>query len=591
MDTVDFRGALLRGWRLLLLLTVLGGVVGFILPSGGSAKSGHASTWEASTVIAPAAGRGHLSLGSLFLDIKNPDVLALAAKSVNEPEALVAGQVSVTNAKNILGLKKQKLGLKAVAITAIQSTSAGAVTLVNAVAKSLNTYIDNNAKVSYAYLTAANKATVASLEKQLNSVVSQLSSGTTGGEGAVLDARKKQLSSALNTAVRTQVQLELTGPNPPSYRVLVPAIAAIPVVLGKKSGVAAVAGHRSTKILGAAFAGFLIAMAIIVLVEVADRTLRSVRAAEASFDLPVVAEIPLRSGVGKSLNGRSRPPRLDVVLEPTSIVAEAYRLLQTAVLLEPLAADMSALNAGGYGGFSGGGHENGNGNGNGNGHGNGHGAGALPPYPETKVRTKRQVVLVVSPGLEPSRSPLVANLAAVYGESGASTLVVSIGNLAWRRSRSVPGPELPTDGSFGPDDIVPRTTQSQVRGVSGLRFDQLLQTRSQVVAQGPSIIEAAREVADVVIVEGPPLLAAHDAIALLPAVDVVLLVAEFAFTKIDQAKEAGDLLRRFRAPVLGVALTNVPRRGDEFIRIGVDELDERPAVALAGPPPMAGFRT
>ncbi len=585
MDTVDFRGALLRGWRLLLLLTVLGGVVGFILPSGGSAKAGHGSIWEASTVIAPAAGKGHLSLGSLFLDIKNPSVLALAAKSVNEPEALVAGQVSVTNAKNALGLKKQKLGLKAVAITAIQSTSAGAVTLVNAVAQSVNTYIDSNAKTSYAYLTAANKATVTSLEKQLNAVLSQLASGVTGGEGALLDARKKQLSSALNTAVRTQVQLDLTGPNPPSYRVLVPAIAAVPVVLGKKSGVAAVAGHRSTKILGAAFAGLLIAVAIIVLVEVADRTLRSVRAAEASFDLPVVAEIPLRAGVGKTLNGRSRPPRLDVVLEPTSIVAEAYRLLQTAVLLEPLAADMAALNPTNYGGFSGGG------NGNGNGNGNGHGSSALPPYPETKVRTKRQVVLVVSPGLEPSRSPLVANLAAVYGESGASTLVVSIGNLAWRRSRTVPGPELPPDGNFGPDDIAPRTTQSQVRGVSGLRFDQLLQTRSQVVAQGPSIIEAAREVADVVIVEGPPLLAAHDAIALLPAVDVVLLVAEFAFTKIEQAKEAGDLLRRFRAPVLGVALTNVPRRGDEFIRIGVDELDERPAVALAGPPPMAGFRT
>ena len=204
-------------------------------------------------------------------------------------------------------------------------------------------------------------------------------------------------------------------------------------------------------------------------------------------------------------------------------------------------------------------------------------------HPERTDRSRRQVILVVSPGLEPSRSPLVANLAAAYGESGATALVVSIGNLAWRRTRAVPGPELPSDGTFGPADIVPRATQSHVAGVSGLRFDQLLQSRSQVVAQGPAIIEAARDVADVIIVEGPPLLAAHDAIALLPAVDVVLLVAEYAFTRSDQAREAGDLLRRFRAPLLGVALTNVPRKGEDFIRIGVDELDDRVPAALAGP--------
>jgi Mrp family chromosome partitioning ATPase len=81
-----------------------------------------------------------------------------------------------------------------------------------------------------------------------------------------------------------------------------------------------------------------------------------------------------------------------------------------------------------------------------------------------------------------------------------------------------------------------------------------------VVTRGPAIITAARQVADAVIIDAPPLLRTHDAIALLPAVDVVLVVAQYAVTKSDEARESGDMLRRFRAPVLGVVFTNVPSK-------------------------------
>ena len=49
----------------------------------------------------------------------------------------------------------------------------------------------------------------------------------------------------------------------------------------------------------------------------------------------------------------------------------------------------------------------------------------------------------------------------------------------------------------------------------------------------------------------------HDALTLLPAVDAVLVVAEYGVTKADAAGKASDLLHRFGAPVLGVVLTNV----------------------------------
>ncbi len=59
------------------------------------------------------------------------------------------------------------------------------------------------------------------------------------------------------------------------------------------------------------------------------------------------------------------------------------------------------------------------------------------------------------------------------------------------------------------------------------------------------------------IVEVPPILAVHHAEALARSVDVVLVVAECKFTTFDDARQAGDQLRRMGAPVLGVVLTNI----------------------------------
>ena len=75
--------------------------------------------------------------------------------------------------------------------------------------------------------------------------------------------------------------------------------------------------------------------------------------------------------------------------------------------------------------------------------------------------------------------------------------------------------------------------------------------------RAPGIIRAARDLADVVIVEAPPLLAYHDTEALSQAVDVVLVVGDCDETKLERAKRAGELLRRINAPILGVVLTSV----------------------------------
>ena len=233
------------------------------------------------------------------------------------------------------------------------------------------------------------------------------------------------------------------------------------------------------EVLGGLVVGVLLAVGIIVAVEALDRSLRTVRATEESFDLPVVAEIPSHGARRQALARTVEETHLEVVDNPASELAEAYRRLQTAVLLEPLASELMALTNN---------LANGNGNGNGSGARFGgsypseRGIGSGYPMslggPEDVGHTEpgsghngwapsRQVVLVVSPGVEPTRAAVVANLAAVFAESGAHALVVSIGNLDWRPSGNG-SPTMAHGDEIAPSDLVPLSEPSAVEGVSRL---------------------------------------------------------------------------------------------------------------------------
>jgi len=541
-------------------------------------------SWSATTIIGPTPGHGRVPLTTIYLDVKNPLVLAQAAATsgAGVPATQLLQEIKIENGREALGLGKRGnrwIRLHAVGVVVTWFSEDAAVALANSVASAVANYIDSKQQADYSTGTAVLGNAVVNLEAQLSGIDSQLA-GTSPPTGttAFLEIKKRVLQGRLATAIRQGVELQESGPKPSGYQILRQAIPTAGYG-GGKSTVASIVNHKSTRILGGLVVGVLIALGIIVAVEALDRSLRTVRATEEAFDLPVVAEIPAHGTRRQSLQRTQADTRLEVIDDPGSQLAEAYRRLHTAVLLEPLASELMALTSG-YG--NGNGYANGNGNGYGNGNGGRLGApwpserGAAPGYPvrpgaPEEARPdepgngvngwgpKRQVVLVVSPGVEPTRSAVVANLAAVFAEAGASALVVSIGNLDWRRNGNG-SPVTARGDEITPTDIVPFAEPSAVEGVSQLRFEHLLESRGQVVTQGPAIIAAARQVADFVLVETPSLLMAHDAVALLPAVDVVLVVAQHGLTRSDQAREAGDVLRRFRAPVLGVALTNVPRR-------------------------------
>jgi len=171
-------------------------------------------------------------------------------------------------------------------------------------------------------------------------------------------------------------------------------------------------------------------------------------------------------------------------------------------------------------------------------------------------------VLVVSPGPEPSRSLVTANLAAAYAEAGL-------------RVHLVTSEDLRAEGAVAPaglfhrpdyltyDEVEAHSTPTQIPGVRRLGLAELLDGPGQLASFASDLVSICRQMADVVILDAPRLLTTFDAEALLPVVDTVLVVGETAMTTVDDAKQTGELLRRVKAPVIGVVLTNVaPKRGE-----------------------------
>jgi len=202
----------------------------------------------------------------------------------------------------------------------------------------------------------------------------------------------------------------------------------------------------------------------------------------------------------------------------------------------------------------------------------------------------RRVVMVVSAGTEPSRPHVAANLAAIYGEAGQRVIVVSTGDIEAGSSIRLAEAGRST---ITRDDVEAQMQPSRLEFVSRLPLGGFVANSGELVTRGRAVLDAARTLADVVIVEVPPLLAVHHAEALARAVDVVLVVGECGVTTFSDARRAGDVLRRLDAPVLGVVLTNV-RINPKDVRLTVprravpadpepDPDTDRQAVLALGP--------
>jgi capsular exopolysaccharide synthesis family protein len=276
---------------------------------------------------------------------------------------------------------------------------------------------------------------------------------------------------------------------------------------------------RGIRLLIASAIGLLLGLAIALLLERLDTRLRTKSATEEAYGLPVLAIIPT---IGRRRRG-------SIVMEtiPRGAAANSFRLLEAALQLGR--QDSSVLSAG-----------------------NGQGGG-----PRT--------ILVTSGEPREGKSTVVANLAAAFAEVGKRVVVVCCD---YRH------PSL--HATFGVEHEFGLTEALEAE--AGTDLEPLIQDTAtegiRVLATGrvPSrpgmlfgservrqVLASLRSVADVVLIDTAPVLAASDWTQLLPQVDAVAVVARAGKTDAGSARRTAEVLLLLQAPVVGVVLNAVPR--------------------------------
>jgi non-specific protein-tyrosine kinase len=173
-----------------------------------------------------------------------------------------------------------------------------------------------------------------------------------------------------------------------------------------------------------------------------------------------------------------------------------------------------------------------------------------------------KVLLVTSANSEEGRSTTAANLAAALAESGRSVLLVDL-DLAnptlhafFDNSNTGGVTTLLGESSLEPARYVAVTCVERLGllPAGGIpRHSTALLSRF-----GEPLLQGLRGVADLVIIDGPPLLAGADALALAGQVDGVLLVVQAGRTRRRTLRAAQEALARTGVRVVGTFLNGLP---------------------------------
>lgn len=517
---MDYRGALLRRWWVLVVVGLIGALLGAFLQTGPS-KGGSNARWSTHALVgvAPTTGTGTRPLpGSsspigpteILFYAHEASVIGSAARSAGLHETLSRLEAAVT----VSGEPAKGGQAGVVKISAIANTPGQSAAFTNDFALQLGNYLTTVVATGQQAALQQAQQKVAALQK------------TISGSAKVSSNLIAQLNAAL-----AQVQ-QLSAPPQTGYSVLQPAAASSAVrVQGKSSSVlrlspvtAGVAGF----IIGA-----LLAAALVLLIEMFDNRLHNSRRAEEAFGYRVIAEIPSAASASRSKKkGQSEPS--------VTHSDEAYRRLCMSLSLEIPQNDLTSGN--GDRRVVQAEHED-------------DGKDGVPSPTGIRPGTRdRQLVLIASPGTETTRASVVKDLAATFAHAGQRVLVMSTVDLP----STVDGAS--SVGAFTDltlDELSAHLQPTQLENVAVLPFSHLIGGAGQLVTRAPAVLNASRNLADVVIIEAPPMLAFHDAEALACMSDLVLLVGECGETTIEQAGRAGEQMRRIDAPVLGVVLTEV----------------------------------
>jgi capsular exopolysaccharide synthesis family protein len=176
----------------------------------------------------------------------------------------------------------------------------------------------------------------------------------------------------------------------------------------------------------------------------------------------------------------------------------------------------------------------------------------------TMLDRPSRVLLVTSPLAGEGKSTTLANLAVVSAESGLRVVVLDADLRRPRMHELFATSQAPGFSSLAlrdePGDVPLQDTT--VPGLRVLTSGVLPPNPSELLAspRTAAILEALRELADLVLVDSAPVLPVSDAAVLAARCDGVLMVVRYGKTPRDAARRAREQLDKVGARILGVTI-------------------------------------
>jgi Mrp family chromosome partitioning ATPase len=445
----------------------------------------------------------------------NPQVVAAYA-TVGEVPRRAAEQLGFDGEPSELAEKVEATAdrnIGTVSITATDGDPEQAAEIANAFAEQVQAFLTERDAAEREQTRADAAAQIADLETQINALDLQIARNPPPPNLGTLTARRDALARRYSNLLEAQEENQ-----PVQFRSLETATPGVEQesLPGTRS--------REQRMILAAVVALVLGFGLAIALDRSDTRVRTRQAAEAHFGLPVLAEIPLFS-----LPARHR--KLVVSDDPDSIKAESYRTLRTAIMLYRRRDDAER---------------------------------------DTEVRTirpvrtvapVRSVIMVTSAGAGDGKTTTAANLAVAYAESGRSVLVLSCD--LWRSGvarhfgvklgRGI-SDILAADDDPPLEGYIRDTSTPGVRLVTGGLA--IRRPGGRLLAE-QRLIEKARALADIVILDTAPLLSAALTRELATMVDAVVVVARVGRTTAGEAERCGDLLDQLGAPALGLVLVGV----------------------------------
>lgn len=377
-----------------------------------------------------------------------------------------------------------------------------------AVAERVNAFADATVSYFQDQQLQQTRARIEELRRQMGQTSTQLERLRARQDpGPVIEAKVSALQSQYGTQFAEVSALSSNAGRSDLLAVLEPAVA-----IPQTTQAFAAPSNPVARLGIASLLGLVLGAALALVVERLDSRMRTREEVEDSIGLPVLAEIP----------ALPRKQRVGVLSasRPASVVAEAFRALRSSVLF--MSPGMADLNA------------------------------------RPGRKSSSLVVLVTSALPGEGKSTTVANLAAVMAEAGRRVLVLSL-DLRNPRLHECFG----MDNGTGLSDLLAAERGKQLRevvretdvpGVAIATSGQHLYRPGALLASAGPMIATARTLADVVLIDTPPMLSAADALDLARYADQTLLVTRLNRTTRSEAAECQRHFSRLGVSALGTVL-------------------------------------